>query len=101
MDQNQHKPDLSNQAFWDVDMNNIDYDKHARFVVEKVVERGNFKDFKELRQFYGDKKIKEEVVNAKWLGDKEIFFCCAIFGLKPQDFKCYIKKQSNPRLWIY
>ncbi|MBC7915158.1 MAG: hypothetical protein H7Y07_13655 [Pyrinomonadaceae bacterium] len=97
----QLKPQLSQQAFWDVDMNNIDYNKYARFIVEKIIERGTFQDFKELRNFYGDERIKKEVVNAKWLGDKEIYFCCEIFGLKPHDFKCYTKKQLNPKLWIY
>jgi hypothetical protein len=97
----QTKPQLSRQAFWDVDFEKIDYEKYAGFVVEKIVERGSYTDFKELRKYYGDKRIKHEIVNAKWLGDKEIFFCCTIFGLKPQDFKCYEKKQSNPKLWIY
>jgi hypothetical protein len=97
----QNKPDLSSQAFWDVDMGKIDYEKNARFVVEKVIDRGTLKDFKNLREFYGDERMKREVINARWLGDREINFCCVIFGLNPKDFKCYIKKQSNPKLWIY
>ncbi|HEY9196193.1 MAG TPA: hypothetical protein VIM77_08000 [Mucilaginibacter sp.] len=95
------KPILSKQAFWDVDMNTIDYEKNARFVIEKVVDRGSFEDFIALKKFYGDNKIKKEIVNAKWIGDKEIYFCCAIFNLEPKDFKCYIKKQLNPQLWVY
>ncbi len=95
------KPLLSRQAFWDVDFDNIDYQHYARFVIEKVIDRGTFDDFIELRKFYGDKKIRKEVVNAKWLGDKEIFFCCTIFNLQPQEFKCYIKKQLNPTLWVH
>jgi hypothetical protein len=101
METPKNKPVLSSQAFWDVNMDLIDYDKHARFVVEKILDRGTLQDFKNLRQFYGDERIKNEVINAKWLGDKEIYFCCAIFGLNPDDFKCYIKKQLNPKLWIY
>jgi hypothetical protein len=33
------KPVLSRQAFWDVDMEKIDYKKNAAHVVEKVIER--------------------------------------------------------------
>ena len=95
------KPELSKQAFWDVDMEKIDYKKHARYVIEKVIDRGSFKDFITLRKFYGDHKIKKEIINASWIGDKEIYFCCAIFDLEPRNFKCYIKKQSNPQLWVY
>ncbi len=95
------KPILSKQAFWDVDMEKIDYQKNARHVIEKVIDRGSFEDFIQLRRFYGDKKIRKEIVNAKWLGDKEIYFCCAVFDLEPKDFTCFIKKQLNPQLWVY
>lgn len=95
------KPILSKQAFWDVDMDKIDYEKRARFVIEKIVDRGSLDDFIQLRKFYGDQKIREEIVNAKWLGYKEIYFCCAIFNLKPEDFKCYMTKLLNPTLWVY
>jgi hypothetical protein len=95
------KPVLSKQAFWDVDMEKIDYKKNARFVMAKVIDRGSLEDFIQLRKFYGDARIRKEIVNANWLGDKDIYFCCAVFNLKPEDFKCYIKKQSNPQLWVY
>ena len=97
----QNKPILSKQAFWDVDMDKIDYQKHARHVIEKVIERGTWNDFLAIRHFYGDTIIKSEIINAGWLGDKEIHFCCTIFDLKPNDFKCYTKKQLNPKLWVY
>lgn len=96
-----NKPTLSKQAFWDVDMANIDYNKNARYVIEKVIDRGSLEDFKSIRNFYGDSKIRKEIVNANWIGDKEIYFCCSIFQLEPTDFKCYIKKQLNPELWVY
>lgn len=94
------KPVLSKQAFWDVDMDKIDYEKKAGYVIEKIIDWGTFEDFIQLRRFYGDRKIRKEIVNAKWLGDKEIYFCCAIFNLEPKDFKCFIKKQLNPQLWV-
>jgi hypothetical protein len=95
------KPVLSKQAFWDVDMDKIDYERNARYVMEKVIDRGSFDDFISLRNYYGDNKIKKEIVNASWIGEKEIYFCCAIFGLEPDDFKCYTKKQLDPKRWVY
>ncbi|MBS1530865.1 MAG: hypothetical protein JSU01_11190 [Bacteroidetes bacterium] len=95
------KPILSKQAFWDVDMDKIDYEKRARFVIQKVIDRGSLEDFIALRNFYGDEKIRTEIVNVSWLGDKEIYFCCAVFNLKLTDFKCYLKRQSSPQLWVY
>ncbi len=42
------KPTLNKALFWDTDYQDIDYEKHARFVIERVVTRGNLKDWKEL-----------------------------------------------------
>lgn len=95
------KPKLSAQAFWDVNMDTIDYKKNARFVIEKVITRGKLEDFLSLRIFYGDEKIKQEIIKSRWLSNIDISFCCAVFDLKPQEFKCYITKQLNPELWIY
>ena len=59
------KPILSKQAFWDVDMDKIDYEKNARYVIEKVVRHGSSDDFIVMRKFYGDEKICREIVYTK------------------------------------
>ena len=95
------KPVLSKQAFWDVDMDKIDYEKNARHVVEKVIERGKIEDFNNLLRFYGLKRVKELALQALWLSDVSISFCCTIFKVKPTDFKCYEKKQLNRAHWDF
>ena len=32
--------ELSNILFWDVDKNDIDFDKHATFIIQRVLEYG-------------------------------------------------------------
>lgn len=97
----QQKPDLSNQAFWDVDMNSIDYTKNARFVVEKIIERGTHKDFMSILQFYGFEEVKKLSQKALYLSDVSLNFCCKLFNLQPSDFKCYEKKLSNRQHWSF
>ncbi|MEO6150016.1 MAG: hypothetical protein ABIN95_02280 [Mucilaginibacter sp.] len=96
-----NKPELSKQAFWDVDMDTIDYEKHARYVVEKVIERGKADDFNNLLKFYGFAKLRELALQALWLSDISINFCCTLFKVKPTDFKCYEKKQLNRPHWDF
>ncbi|MGN6396124.1 MAG: DUF6922 domain-containing protein [Mucilaginibacter sp.] len=96
-----NKPILSKRAFWDVNMDTIDYEKHAGYVVEKVIERGKDDDFKNLLKFYGYQRVKELALQANWLSDISINFCCALFKVKPTDFKCYEKKQSNRQHWNF
>lgn len=93
---NSDKPILSKQAFWDVDMDQIDYEKNALNVIERVIQWGTFEDFIQLRNFYNEDTIRKEIVKTKWIGDKEINFCCLVFKLKIADFKYYKKKSPPP-----
>lgn len=95
------KPVLSTQAFWDVDMDKIDYEKNAVHVVEKVIERGKAKDFDNLLKFYGFDRVKELALQANWLSDISINFCCVLFDVKPTDFKCCEKKRLNRLHWNF
>ena len=73
------KPVLSKQAFWDVDMGTIDFEKNAAHVVEKVIERGKSKDFDNL-------DIKNSII--------EIDYDNIAFG------KNFSKTYSNTSLFI-
>jgi hypothetical protein len=95
------KPILSKQAFWDVDMSKIDYEKNAAHVVEKVIERGKAEDFDNLLKYYGFEKVRELALQASWLSDIAMNFCCVLFKVKPTDFKCYEKKQLNRQHWNF
>ena len=54
-------PDLSilrKVLFWDTDINKIDWQKQHRAVIQRVFERGNDQEKKEIISFYGEKKVK-------------------------------------------
>ena len=56
------KPNLSilrKILFWDTDINKIDWPKQYRAVIERVFERGNDEEKKEILRFYGKEKIKD------------------------------------------
>lgn len=95
------KPILSATAFWDVDTQTIDYDKNARFVIEKVMNYGLWTDILEVMTFYGRDRVKQEVVQAAYLKKKTLSFCCVIFDLTPNQFRCYTRQQSTPVPWTY
>jgi len=50
---------LTKPLFWDIDVDKIDFINKKRFVIERVIERGNKEQIEELIRFYG----KEEVIN--------------------------------------
>jgi plasmid maintenance system antidote protein VapI len=58
---NTRHPDLSKLRrvlFWDTKMENINWEKHKRFVIERVFERGNEREIEEITSFYGNEVIK-------------------------------------------
>lgn len=95
------RPNLSPTAFWDTDMQTLDYEANARFIIEKVMNYGLWADILEIIRYYGRERVKTEVMQAAYLKKKTLSFCCAIFDLTPQQFRCYTRQQSNPQPWSY
>ena len=94
-------PVLNKRIFWDVNFEQLDYDKKAAFIIERVFERGDVPDVRAVRRYYGDDKLREVLTNAKWLSLPIIYFACAILGNELTDYKCYNTSLSNPGHWTY
>ena len=95
------KPILNKALFWDINYQEIDYEKHARFVIERVLTRGNFQDWKELKKYYGLEKIKNEALNIRYLDKITLNFCHTFFKVPKKEFRCYNTEPSIQQLWNY
>ena len=95
------KPQFNNRIFWDVNFAQIDYDAKANFVIERVFERGDVEDIRQCRRYYGDKKVTETLLNAKYLPEHRIHLASAVTGKSLNEFRCYILRQLNPELFPY
>ena len=94
-------PDLRQSLFWDVDYTTIQWNKNFRFVIERVLERGTFDEWQEIKRYYGLEKIKEAALQARWLDNTTLAFCSAIFHIPKEQFRCYTLKSSNPAPWVF
>lgn len=95
------KPVFNKRIFWDVDFEKIDYDSKAHFVIERVFERGDVDDIRNCRRYYGDKKITEVLLNAKFLPETRMYLASAVIDKPLNEFRCYTLRQSNPELFPY
>ena len=43
------EPLKNKSLFWDIDINMLDYDKHTRFIIERVLLKGDLPDWFELK----------------------------------------------------
>jgi hypothetical protein len=95
------KPIFHKRIFWDVDFEKLDYDAKANFVIERVFERGDVPDIRNCRRYYGDEKVAEALLNAKFLPEITIYLAAAVISRPVTDFRCYTLRQSNPTLFPY
>lgn len=92
---------ISKQAFWDVDFDALDAEKHKLFIVERIFDRGSFNDIKSVIRYYGKDSIKETIIRARSLSKKTLALASTLFDIPKENFACYSKMQSNLVHWDY
>jgi len=93
--------ELAKHLFWDTDYNAIDWDKHARYVIVRVLMKGTFDDWEAIKKYYGLRKIQDEIIYIRFLDKKTLNFCATYFGIPIKKFRCYTQKQSTNLPWTY
>ena len=59
---NKNKPLIINTALlWEYDLDTFNYDKSYKIVIERVLERGNLDDWKEMMKYYPKSKVLETI----------------------------------------
>ena len=98
---NKLNPVLRKSLFWDIDFPGVDYQAHARFVIERVLSRGNMNDWRELCRFYGLERIKDEALQIRYLDKLTLNFCHTLFNIPKEKFRCCNTEPSIRKLWNY
>lgn len=95
------KPNINKGLFWDVDFDKLDYLINARFVIERVLTRGDLEDFKEIMRHYGKDNIRNEITKIRYLDKLTLNFCKIYFDLKEEELICCNTEPSIRELWNY
>lgn len=82
--------------FWDCDMKDIDVKKHARFIIERILSRGEVEDFSWAKKTYGDANLKEVVIQNPTLDKRSQNFWCSYFHIRPT---VCTRNPSNKKHW--
>jgi hypothetical protein len=75
--------------------------RKANFIIERVFERGDVPDIRNCRRYYGDEKVTDSLLNAKFLSKVTMYLAAAVIDRPLKDFRCYKLRQSNPELFPY
>lgn len=90
---------LNKSIFWDVDVKNLDYKIDADFIIKRVLNYGDEKDFQKIKKIYSISKIKNAAKKINYINKKNINFWSIIFNIPQDIFKCSkrfsVQKQST------
>lgn len=89
------KPILPKHIFWDIQVENLDFDKKKNFIIVRVFERGDFKEITQIRRYYGDDIIISCIKNAKFIDEETFSFLSLYYDIPKEKFLCYRNKQSR------
>ncbi len=95
-------PEISNpkelfvsNLFWDAE--DIDIDRHSAYIISRVLDYGNEKDLKILREIYTDEKLIEVIKKRRGIMPKTARFWSVYFKIPIKEIEClkmyYQKKE--------
>ena len=68
--------------FWDTDVNNLDKNKHKRYIIERILQFGDIDDYNWMRETYSKDEIKNVIIEERSpLNSRSISFWCRGFGI--------------------
>lgn len=85
---------LSSHLFWDVNKETLDWDKHLRLIVERVIQRGTYKNLLLIEKVYGKEKISDVIKHLPFLTTKDMMFVHRYYNIALEDLKCYKMRRS-------
>ena len=93
--------DFSPNLFWDADPADLDFSKHMKYVVQRVLERGTLDDMRHLFSMYGFDNVVASSQTLRSLDPISFSFIVNLSGQPKESFRCYTLKQSSQAPWIY
>lgn len=80
---------LSPRLFWDMDSSQIDLDKYPSHIIQRVLEYGEFDDWKLIKQYYGLEKIVKYCQSLRTLAPCALSYISCISKTPKESFRCY------------
>ena len=90
---------FSKHLFWDTDPVTLDFQRHRKYVIGRVLEYGTLDDWCLLLELFGLRCIVEVAQSLRELEPKALTFLCAVAGVPKETFRCYTSRLSNPTPW--
>lgn len=87
-------------VLWDVDPATVDPERHAGFLVQRVLEWGTETEWELLCSFFGPQRVEAIAAALPRLEPEALAFCARYFGRPQESFACYGATSSPRAPWI-
>lgn len=87
---------LPQWLFWDVDLSNLDVERHARYIIGRVLERGCWKDWSAVVGYYGMDRIAAECQQMRTMNPIDLEYICAVSKTSKESYRCYHTEYCLP-----
>ncbi len=71
MEKTKVKPEIRTSLLWEYDLDTFNWVRSYKIVIERVIQRGDLKDWQEMYHFYSHEKILETVDWSKQLDQRD------------------------------
>ena len=99
MDKNDIK--FSKHLFWDIELSELDMEKHQAFIVARVLDYGTMQDWLFTRNYYGIERLRDIALNLRSLDRKSLSFIATVTHTPENQFRCYKLLQSKNLHWYF
>jgi len=72
---------FSQNLFWDCEVADVDLAKNKRYIIERVITRGQLTDFSKLLELYSREDIVSGLTKSKELDARTVHFCSWYFNI--------------------
>lgn len=88
-------PEISPTVFWDVPIEEIDFDKDRYFIIPRVFNYGSFEEIADIIVCYGKGYVKEMLLSSTELNIIGLENSSVFMGIQEKQFKCYERIQHR------
>lgn len=79
---------LDKRLFWDVDIKDVDEERHKRFIIQRVLERGGLGDIRNTMKHYGLPVLTHEAQRIRSLDPVTLAFAVCLYQVPRETFQC-------------
>ncbi|SRR6266545_1861750 len=85
-------PATAKKYFWDINADKLDVSKHSRFVIERLLEDGDFPELRWLFQNFSKQKIVDVLKRSRSLSRRSANYWSLILNVPKRDMLSLNKK---------